>query len=523
MGAFGDRGLPTRMNCPHARLGYAFPMQSTFFSWLVAGLQASLLSFATNAAELGPFESETDVGTVAHPGSAAYNAADQSYAITGSGENMWFATDAFHFVWKKMSGDLSLAAEVHWPATGGNAHRKACLLIRQSLDANSAYIDAALHGDGLCSLQYRETAGAPTREIQANLSGPSRLRIDKEADVVWMSIARAGKPLAPSGGSFKIHFTEPFYVGLGVCSHDNRVLEKALFSNVALNAERKPPLPASAAVESTLEVVNIASKDRRVVYHTRGVIEAPNWSRDGQSLVFNSRGHLYKIPRTGGRPQLIDTGFANHCNNDHGFSPDGKQLAISHHAEGGKSFVYLLPSGGGTPIQLTELGPSYWHGWSPDGKTVAYCAERNRNFDIYTMSVAGGPETRLTTAAGLDDGPDYTADGAWIYFNSERTGLMKLWRMRPDGQNQEQVTFDETCDWFPHPSPDGKWLVYLSYDKTVQGHPANKDILLQLRPLAGGASQILAKLFGGQGTINVSSWSPDSKQLAFVSYRQVRP
>jgi Tol biopolymer transport system component len=170
---------------------------------------------------------------------------------------------------------------------------------------------------------------------------------------------------------------------------------------------------------------------------------------------------------------------------------------------------------------VTTLAPSYWHGWSPDGSTLAFCGERNGEFDIYTIPAGGGEETRLTTAKGLDDGPDYSPDGKCIYFNSERTGMMQIWRMKPDGTQQEQVTSDDFNNWFPHPSPDGKWLVFLSYDKDVTGHPANKPVRLRMMPLAGGPIQELARLFGGQGTINVPSWSPDSKQVAFVSYELI--
>jgi len=168
--------------------------------------------------------------------------------------------------------------------------------------------------------------------------------------------------------------------------------------------------------------------------------------------------------------------------------------------------------------------PSYWHAWSPDGKTLAYCAQRNKEFDIYTMDIDGKEEKQLTTAKGLDDGPDYTPDGKQIYFNSERSGSMKIWRMNADGTDQQQVTKDANyADWFPHPSPDGKWLVFLSFDKSVTGHPSNKDLVLRIMPLGGGKTRVLATLFGGQGTINVPSWSPDSKQLAFVSYLPVLP
>ncbi len=274
-------------------------------------------------------------------------------------------------------------------------------------------------------------------------------------------------------------------------------------------------------VESTLETLSIETGQREIIYRTETHIEAPNWSRDGKTLLFNSGGCIYTIPVSGGNPRQLNTGFAVHCNNDHGFSPDGKELAISHDQEG-KSLIYILPSTGGTPRLVTELGHSYWHGWSPDGKTLAYCAARNNNYDVYSISVKGGQETRLTDAEGLDDGPDYSPDGRTIYFNSVRTGAMRIWRMNSDGTNQTQITKDDKYgDWFPHPSPDGKWIVFLSYDSSVEGHPANKDVALRIMPVSGGEPRILTQLFGGQGTINVPSWSPDSKRIAFVSYRLI--
>lgn len=275
--------------------------------------------------------------------------------------------------------------------------------------------------------------------------------------------------------------------------------------------------PAPPGLESRLETLDIETGERRIVHRARAHFEAPNWSPDGRFLVFNQGGLLYRIPVEGGTPEQIDTGTANRLNNDHGFSPDGKWLAISH-APKGQSLIYIMPAAGGEPRLITEKGPSYWHGWSPDGLTLAYCAGRNGEFDVYTISVDGGPERRLTTAPGLDDGPDYAPDGR-IYFNSERTGAMRIWRMGPDGGSQEQMTFDEEyADWFPHPSPDGRWVIFLSYDSSVQGHPPNKDVVLRLMPLEGGRPRVVARLFGGQGTINVPSWSPDSRRAAFVSY-----
>ena len=274
-------------------------------------------------------------------------------------------------------------------------------------------------------------------------------------------------------------------------------------------------------VDSFLETIAISSFERDTVYQTPDHIEAPNWTPDGKILIYNSAGLLYKISVDGGHPELIPTDFARKINNDHGISPDGTQMVISDNTETGKSMIYSLPIEGGIPKKITPVGPSYWHGWSPDGKTLAYCAERNGNYDIYTIPLEGGEEIRLTTAEGLDDGPDYSPDGKYIYFNSERTGTMQIWRMKPDGSNQEQITTDEFNDWFPHPSPDGRWIAYVTFGTEVPSgsHPPNKDIMLRLMDLESRSVKIMAKLFGGQGTINVPSWSPDGKKVAFVSYR----
>ncbi len=279
-----------------------------------------------------------------------------------------------------------------------------------------------------------------------------------------------------------------------------------------------PPL------ESTLEVMHIGTRTRRVVYRTRDHIEAPNWTPDGRTLLFNSQGLLYRLPAEGGEPSRIDTGSFTNLNNDHGISPDGKWIVISDKSEpDGSSRMAILPVEGGTPRLVIPEGPSYWHGWSPDGKTLAYVAARgNRILNLFSCPAAGGAETRLTAGDWMDDGPDYAPDGRFIFFNSTRSGNMKLWRMGADGGNPEQLTFeDETRDWFPHPSPDGQWIVFVSFgtDVAVKDHPPNKTVTLRMMPATDGAPETIASLFGGQGTINVPSWSPDSKSFAFVSYR----
>jgi TolB protein len=304
------------------------------------------------------------------------------------------------------------------------------------------------------------------------------------------------------------------------CIIFSRNLFSIIFIGLFINCQSENNSNESVRVQSSLEIFSIDSGTRKVIYQADENFEAPNWLSNDSFLLFNMKGEMYQISTKGGTPQKLNTGFATHCNNDHGLSPDNSELVISHHEkETGKSMIYIVPIKGGEPRLITSNAPSYWHGWSPDGKTLSYCAERNEEYDIYSIPVGGGNETRLTSASGLDDGPDYSPDGKYIYFNSFRTGKMKIWRMKPDGSDQEQVTFDAYNDWFAHPSPDGKYIVFVSYEPEIEGHPANQKVTLRLMPIAGGKPKVIAKLFGGQGTINVPSWSPDSKKFAFVSYK----
>jgi WD40 repeat protein len=478
-------------------------------------------AWTENRAGLGMFEGAADVGTVSHTGSVRFRPEAREYVVTGGGANIWGSEDAFHFAWRKLAWDVVLTTAVRWQGEGRNPHRKAGWMIRQSLDADSPYVDAVVHGDGLTSLQYRKVKGGPTEEIQSPLKAPAVIRLERDGDVFTLSVSRyAGfQPV----GSVSLALKDPVYAGLIVCAHDDSVTETAVLSPDVEFKYLGQPQAGQRIVESTLEVIFLSTGERSVVYRAKQHFEAPNWSPDGRYLLFNGDGRLSTIPVLGGTPSLLATGPANRCNNDHGFSPDGRWLAMSDQHDG-PSRIYVVPSTGGTPRLVTPLGPSYWHGWSPEGKTLVYCAERAGNYDVYTIPVEGGAERRLTTAEGLDDGPEYSPDGRYIYFNSERSGLMKIWRMKADGSDPQQVTLDpDHADWFPHPSPDGKSLLFLSYDKAVQGHPANQDVALRILSLPDGKPRVLARLFGGQGTINVPSWSPDSRFAAFVSYRLVAP
>ena len=354
---------------------------------------------APAAALLGIFDDHADVGSVLHAGSVEYDASKRTYTIAGSGENMWFASDAFHFVWKKVSGDVTLTADISFLGSGGEAHRKAVLMIRQSLDADSPYADVARHGDGLTSLQARDEKGVNTSEIQSAMKAPARVRIARRGEYFYIW-AGEGEELQLSGGSMRVPMHDPFYVGIGVCSHNKDTVEKAVFSNVDLTVGASSE--AAPKLYSTLETVPL-SGDRRVTYVAPGRLSAPFWTADGAALVFHRDGRMERIPATGGKPEAAEA------------TPPG-------HEE---------------------------------------------------QSLAGLP-----------------SDG---FYN---------------------------C--LPHLSPDGQQIAFLSFGKDLSGIPEDKDVMLRVLSVKDGKVRTLAKLVGGKGTMDVPSWSPDSRRLAFVSYQWIR-
>jgi TolB protein len=384
------------------------------------------------ASRVGIFEGRGDVGKVLHEGSVVFDAARKTYTISGSGHNMWATEDAFHYVWKRVSGDVSIAADIAWSNTGGNPHKKAVLVIRQSLDADSAYADAAAHGDGTFSLQGREDAGAATHEVQANAPRPVRLKLQKSGDYFYMSYAGEGEALKLSGGAIRVTLREPFYVGIGVCAHDPNAIESATFANVAIEPGAPKAAPGKGRVFSTIETITVSSTDRRAVQVIEGRVESPTWTMDN-TFIYSVGGRLQRIPVAGGTPSPVD---------------------------------------------------------------------------------AASP--------GREAGPEKSPDGGHIYYTAESAGRMQIWRKRADGSEPEALTSDAYSNWFPHPSPDGQRLVFLSYPKGAAA-PGTKDVpysdvLLRVMTLADRRVTVLAKILGGRGTIDLPSWSPDSRRLAFVSY-----
>lgn len=275
-------------------------------------------------------------------------------------------------------------------------------------------------------------------------------------------------------------------------------------------------------IKSELVILNVETLEEKTILHEQRHFEAPNWSRDGSFLLINAAGKLEKVSLENSEITPWFPEQISRVNNDHGISFNSDKIIFSKNEQGMGSRIYTIPIEGGTPTLITEKYPSYWHGISPDGKTLVYCAQRNGEWDIYAISAQGGQEIRITTAAGLDDGPEYSYDGHWIYFNSHRTGRMQAYRMKPDGTDQEQLTFDELDNWFPHPSPDNQSIVMISYLEDQKGsHPFGKDVKLRWMNLKTREIKDLTPVFyGGQGTINVHSWSPDGKWIAFVRYHR---
>ena len=510
---------------------------AVLFSFPLLGGRASA---QPRAEAFGIFESHSDVGENPRAGSAAFDAASGEYRITGGGANLWGPADAFQFVWKRATGNFRMTADVRFIGAGKEEHRKALLIVRQSLEANSAYADVALHGDGLTSLQFRPVSGAETSEVRSSVNAPTRIRIERRGAQFLMYVGKAGGELVGATPA-TVGLDGPVYIGLGVCSHDAQVLETAVFSNVSIE-----PLPATSAelnpekVRSKISVFDLESKSVRVVYSADTLWEAPNWSPDGKYLIANSGGVIYRFvldSKGEAQPEKLALDSSYRCNNDKSLSPDGKQLAFSaDHPPADGSQVFVANADGSKPRLLTPNTPSYFHGWSLDGKWLAFVAERGGNFDIYRVSVNGGNEERLTSSLGFDDGPDYSPDGKWIYIDTDRSGGWDIWRFPADGAGPndakaERVTGDAQEDWFPHPSPDGKWLAMLSFPSGTKGHDFKTAVELRIMALPASdapakppqaddedAIRVLTQFFGGQGTINVNSWSPDAKKFAFVSY-----
>jgi hypothetical protein len=346
----------------------------TFCRILSSTLSLALIGNALAAqSPLGVFEAESDVGRVGKSGFASYDSQRQAYRVVGSGQNMWGDHDDFHFVWKRMTGNFILSTRAGFIGAGGDAHRKIGWTIRSSLETSSPHVSAALHGNGLMSLQFRRTPGAMTEEAKSRDSLPNAdavIQLERRDGVYVMSVAQFGDTLATQELT-GVSLPDTVYVGMFVCSHNDAVVERGAFSNVRITTPAKADLvPYRDYLGSNLEILDVATGNATIVHRYRGSFQAPNWTVDGKALIYAQEGKLYRFDLASRAPAVINTGFATRNNNDHVLSFDGRMVAISHHAveDSGASIVYTVAATGGTPKRVTSKGPSYLHGWSPDGR-----------------------------------------------------------------------------------------------------------------------------------------------------------
>lgn len=489
---------------------------------------------------VGIFDDHMDIGNPKLPGDASYDAATQTYTIKGGGSNIWFNRDEFQFLYKKIKGDFILTADFAFTGdtSGAVGHRKTGWMIRESTDEGAASANACKHIDGLVVLQWRPYRGMFMRDPEEERFYPKKggqtIQLERIGKVITMKIAHPGEPLQTVGSCTTDALEKDVLVGLYVCAHDSDRVAGARVWNVRIDQPviheyssnpHAVAQPMREVMGSRLEILDLTDCSRSVIHESSGRLEAPNYMPDGKRLLFNEGGSLYTISTDGGRPEQLNTGTINRINNDHMISFDGKMLGISSgKPEGpGGSYVFVLPLTGGEPRQITEASPSYLHGWAPNGKEIALVGKRNGSavYNLYKVSLKDSKETALTENTRTHvDGPEYSPDGRYIYYNANVSGTMQIWRMHPDGSEKEQLTFDEYHNWFPHISPDGKWMVFISFPMDIDpdSHPSYKDVMLRLMPLTSpGAPRVIAYLYGGQGTLNAPSWSPDSKHIAFVS------
>jgi len=427
------------------------------------------------------------------------------------------------FAFRKVYGDFILTVQLKNQKNTDSSHFG--LLIESSDNDSSLSLKTKLDHQSTLAVELLQGTKKTQLTREGFVKNPDVFQLEQAGTELIFSAANYGKPFKvvaryslPKLQSMNAGVYRDFIAG------DKSTLEMRNLRWVI--PAWKGFIPYHHYLGSRLEILDVVTGERKVIYETAASIEAPNWTSDGDTIIYNSSGRVYRLYLPTKKVSLFNTGFEAKNNNDHIISYKNKFIGITHmeKAIDDNWHVYKLPINGGEPVQLTFKAPSYLHGWSPDGRYILYTSQRNNQFEIYRGNSDGtGEELQLTNNNSMDDGSEYTPDGKHIYFNSNRTGAMCLWRMDSDGKNPKQVTFDNFNDWFPHISPDGKHILFLSYQPDVapELHPYYKHVYLRMLPIGGGEPKVVAYLYGGQGTINVPSWSPDGRYVAFVSHSQL--
>lgn len=479
-----------------------------------------------NTHSIGSFNHSIDIGEPNLAGSTHYHSADQTYTIRGAGEGVVSgADDTFHYLWNTIQGDFILRAELHHEQPPSGGAYQFGWSVRNTITPDSEMVTLSVTSGGETVVSKRSARGSEAEMAASENLLPDVIQLERVNGEFKVGIATHGEPLVTMDVP-DTNLKNQVFAGLFVSSGDPNILSEVTFRNVRI----VKPFPENEQryqryLGSRMEILDLHTGMRKVLFESEHSDQAPNWTVDGRELIYNSNGYLYRYNMEENRISYLNTGFATNNNNDHVITFDGTQIAISHHVpeDNNQSTIFILPiEGSDHPRQVTASGRghAYLHGVSPDNQTVIFTGWRNEKYDIYAADVNTMEERQLTDTPFLDDGSEYSPDGEFIYFNSNRTGAMQIWRMRADGSEQVQLTFDENFnDWFPHISPDGEWILFLSYGTDVASgdHPFYKHVTLRLMPVTGGEPVVVAYLYGGQGTINVPSWSPDSRYVGFVS------
>jgi TolB protein len=526
-----------RMKTPHSAFA-PFPVATIpALSALVLALVGLPFSARAQDAALGIFEGHSDIGNPQRTGTALFDPATNEYSVSGGGGNIWGGVDHFQFIWKKLSGDLVFAGEpTILPSTGNPKpppakpdHRKAVLMIRQSLDADSPYFDVSSHAEGMTALQWRDVKGGDSYEIRVSQAGPKSLRIEKHGDNLTVFFAdKSGDAPHYSGASHTLKLQEPFYVGLGVCSHVEENLETAIFAHVELKTDLPKTKPTLYSTIETQTAWSGPDTDRYTLYTTTDKIAGPLWLADNSAIVFGTSKGLFTIPVAStplgiaenkynyplpatGLPVPLAVGGVGEISLRHGLSPDGKEIVFASQ-QNGAAAVFAAPVAGGTARKLVDdgIGSSL----SPDGKTVVFIRRGKGKVDVFTAAADGsGKATNLTAGAGLNYDPAYTADGKTIYFTSDRSGKEQVWRMKADGTAPEQVTADESNNWFASVSKDGA-ILFVAYPANIAQRSTEGEAVVK-RITPQGKTEALALIHADTGT--GPSWSPDGLRRVFIS------
>lgn len=464
--------------------------------------------------KIGVFDNQSIIGEDKSVLFAEYNEAEQIYTVSPAQTNK----EVTKYLWTSLQGDFILRAEVIFPEISNSGVLKLGWCIKNNLNKNTPEVRAVLSSKNTQVLELRNTNNDNATEIE---SIANVIQLERSGNKYIMSFAEYGNDFQSVEVETADMINEVF---AGIIIESENINESVIIQNVRI-VEPAPAdfRPYQDYLGSSLEIMEVETGRRKIVYTSAHCIEAPNWTPDNK-LIYNSKGYMYYYDIDQKTVQPINTGFAIHNNNDHVLNFAGNKLGISHHSvdDEGRSTIYILPvEGDSSPKMITAkgVGASYLHGWSPDEKNMIFTGDRDGAYNIFKIDIESGKETQLTFEKTLDDGSEYSADGKTIFFNSVRTGKMKIWKMDADGGNQTQLTFDEYNDWFPHISPDQKWIVFLTYPKDIDpgDHPYYKHCMIRIMPIEGGAPRVIGYVYGGQGTLNVPSWSPDGKYIAFVS------